>query len=247
MDFLKKRMPFDPARLILYAVPMKILLTTFTYPPNADGCAVAASVLACGLTQSGHEVTVATEFHSDRKQDVPDMNPRMVQFKLSGNANRRIGVQGVSDEREKYRKFLREWNGDLIIFENWDSWPTYLAEPLLKELRPKKILVSHGYTPHIWNIHPKFPWGVTYWMGGWPLFLRTPFLMRQFDHLVFLSLHPDFGRFLDHRIARLTGFNKISVIPNGAHAREFDDERLPDFRKEFNIGSGPLPCTSVGR
>ena len=217
---------------------MKILITTFTYPPNADGCAEAAAVLARGMASLGHDVTVATEFHPDRKENFPGANPRIEQFKLSGSANWRIGVQGGSSERAAYQNFLRAFSGDLIVFENWDSWPTHLAEPLLKNLKPKKILVSHGYVPHIWSIHPKFPWGISYWLGGWPLFLRTPFLMRRFDQLVFLSARQDWGRFLDHRIARLTGFKKFSVIPNGAFAREFDDGALPDFRKEFGLGDG---------
>ena len=64
--------------------------------------------------------------------------------------------------------------------------------------------------------------------------------MRRFDQLVFLSRCRNFGRFLDHRLARLAGFKKFSIIPNGAHVREFNDETLPDFRAEFGIGSGPL-------
>src|SRR5882724_5648201 len=216
---------------------MKILITTFTYPPNADGCAEASSVLARGMARRGHDVTVATEFHPDRKPDTPEANPRVQQFKISGTANWRVGVQG---EIEAYQKFLRNFSGDLAVFECWDAWPTYLAEPLLKDLKPKKILVSHGYTPHVWGVFPKFPWGISYWLGGWPLFLRTPFLMRRFDRLVFLSTRRDFSRFFDHLLARLTGFKKFSIIPNGAHIREFNDETLPDFRADFGVGSGPL-------
>jgi glycosyltransferase involved in cell wall biosynthesis len=77
-------------------------------------------------------------------------------------------------------------------------------------------------------------------MGGWPLLFRTPWLMRRYDQLVFLSGRRDFGRFLDHRIARWTGFKNFSIIPNGAFAREFNNDALPDFRGEFNPGSGLL-------
>jgi len=219
---------------------MKILITIFSYPPNADGCAEAASVLARGLAARGHDVTVATEFHPRRTPDAPDANPRVVQFRLSGNASLRIGVQGEPAERAAYENFLRAFDGDLIIFETWDAWPTHLAEPLLKNLKPKKILVSHGYTAHQWDFFPKFPWGLGYWLGGWPLLARTPWLMRWFDRVVFLSARRDFGRFFDHRLARLTAFQRVSVIPNGAHAREFNDDTLPDFRKEFGVGPGPL-------
>ena len=214
---------------------MKILITTFTYPPLADGCSEVAAVLARSLAGRGHSVTVATTFHPERKPDAPEANPRVVQFKVSGRANWRDRVRG---ETESFQKFLRDFDGDLVIFENWDAWPTCLAEPLLPQLKAKKILVSHGYTSQIWIPRARFPWGLGGWLGGWPLLFRTPWLMRRFDHLVFLSQRRDFGRFLDHRMARWTGFKKKSVIPNGAFAREFNDATLPDFRKEFNLGSG---------
>jgi glycosyltransferase involved in cell wall biosynthesis len=215
----------------------RILITSFTYFPNADGCSQAATVLARGLAKQGHDVTVATEFHPNRSPEAPDANPRMVQFKISGSSNWRVGVKGEPRERAAYQQFLREFDGDLIIFENWHFWNTYLAEPILRQIKAKKILVSHAYTPHLWTIFPKFPWGATYWLGGWPLFFRTPWLMRQLDQLVVLSERQDFGRFLDHKIARWIGYEKVSVIPNGAFASEFNNERLPEFRATFGIGS----------
>jgi glycosyltransferase involved in cell wall biosynthesis len=214
---------------------MKILITTFTYLPLADGCAEAAAALARGLARRGHSVTVATTFHPERQPEAPDANPRVMQFKVSGTSNWRVGVRG---ETQSFQKFLREFDGDLIIFENWDAWPTCLGIPLFKQIKAKKILRSHGYVAQIWVPHSGFPWGLGVWLGGWPLLFRTPWLMRRFDHLVFLSPRRDFGRFFDQRIAWWTGFKKISVIPNGAFAREFNDDALPDFRKEFNLGAG---------
>jgi len=214
---------------------MKILIATFTYPPNADGVAEASAVLAQGLARRGHAVTVATEFHPQRKPNAPDANPRVEQFKITGFSNWRIGIQG---ETGAYRKFLRNFSGDLAIFQTWDMWPTHLAFPCLGQIKAKKVLVSHGFAAHIWKRHHKFPWGLGYWMGGWPLVLQTPFLMRKFHQVVFLSQRCDWGRFFDHRIARWTGFNKVSIIPNGAFAREFNDDTLPDFRKDFGIGPG---------
>ena len=65
---------------------MKILIATFTYPPNADGVAEASAVLAQGLARRGHSVTVATEFHPDRKPDAPDANPRFTPQTASDSA-----------------------------------------------------------------------------------------------------------------------------------------------------------------
>lgn len=216
---------------------MKILLTTVTYPPLADGCSEAAAVLARGLARAGNAVTVATTFLPERQPDAPEANPRVVEFNIAGTSNWRNPVRG---ETEAFEKFLCAFDGELIIFQNWDAWPTFLAEPLLPKLKAKKILVSHGYTSQIWVPQPKFPWGLGVWMGGWPLLFRSPWLLRRFDHLVVLSQRQDFGRFLDHRMARWTGYKRVSIIPNGAVAREFNDDSLPDFRREFKLGSGLL-------
>jgi hypothetical protein len=90
---------------------MRILITTCTYPPQADGVAEAAAVLARGLARRGHDVTVATEFQPDRKPDAPDASPRVMQFKLTGNASWRIGVQGGPEERAAYQNFPRAFAG----------------------------------------------------------------------------------------------------------------------------------------
>lgn len=215
---------------------MNILVTTSTYRPNADGCAEATTVLAEGMAGRGHTVTVATGFHPEREPNAPNANPRIEQFKISGSSNWRVGVQGETDV---FKKFLQNIPCDLVIFENWDAWPTFLAEPLLENLKARKVLVSHGYTSHLWNRYHKFPWGLGYWMGGWPLVLRTPFLMRKFDHMVFLSERRRCDRFFDHWLAHATGCQNHSVIPNGAWPREFE-AGLPDFRAAFGIGPGPL-------
>jgi glycosyltransferase involved in cell wall biosynthesis len=216
---------------------LKILITTVTYAPNADGCAEAATVLARGLAALGHSVIVATENHPGRQPDATNANPRVVSFNISGRDNWRVGIHGNT---ARYQEFLREFDGDLVIFENWDAWSTALARPLLGQIKAKKILVSHGYTPHKWNVSPKFPWGLGQWLGSWPLVARTPWLMRQMDHLVFLSRRRDWGRFFDHRLTRWLGVTHCSVIPNGAHADEFNDPALPDFRRDLGIGPGPM-------
>ncbi|HUA67286.1 MAG TPA: glycosyltransferase family 4 protein [Candidatus Saccharimonadales bacterium] len=215
---------------------MKILITTFTYPPNRDGVAEHSTVLANGLARRGHAVTVATEFHPDRKLDALDANPRVEQFKISGLANWRIGIRG---ETVAYQKFLHNYKGDLILFSCWDVWSTSLALPQANSLKTRKVLVSHGFANHIWNRHHQFPWGLGQWIGGWPLVLKLPFDMRKLDQLVTLSHRCDFDRFFDNWVARATGYRKRSIIPNGAFAEEFIGD-LPDFRAEFGIGSGSL-------
>jgi len=215
---------------------MKILITTFTYWPTRDGCAEQAAVLAEGMARRGHAVTVATAFHPERKPNAPDANPRIEQFHISGRSNWRIGIQG---DKASYQDFLRNFSCDLMVFNNIDVWTTHLAFPLLKNIKARKVLATQGFCEHIWVPYPKFAWGLGQWVGGWPCVLRTPFLMRKFDHLVFVSERKGFDRFFDHWLAHATGYRNHSVIPNGAYAHEFSGV-LPDFRAEFGIGPGPL-------
>lgn len=213
---------------------MKILITTFTYFPNADGCAQAATVRANGLAALGHEVTVATSRHPARVAG--DSNPRVISFDITGSSNRKFPVKG---DVAAFQQFLAASNYDVILFENWDAWPTCLAVDMLQSIKGKKILVSHGYTPHIWVPHPGIGWGLGNWLGGLGLLFLTPYLMDNFDHMVFLSSRTDFGRFLDHRMAQHFAAGKFSIIPNGAFANEFQDDGSNDFRSKYGI-QGPM-------
>lgn len=215
---------------------MKVLLCTFTYPPNADGVSEASAVLARGLAARGHSVTVATAHHAQREANRPDANPRVEQFKVSGMGNRRVGITG---ECREYQDFIRNFKCDVIVFELWDYWSTHLALPLLKDIQAKKVLVSHGYTAHIWVLYHKFAWGLGPWLGGLPLVFSMPFVMRKFDHVVFLSHRAAWDRFLDHWVAKKTGFKRYSIIPNGAYLKEFT-ESSHAFRTAYGIGPGPM-------
>ena len=215
---------------------LKILITTFTYHPNADGIAEATAVLANGLARLGYAVTVATEYHPKRLPNSPESNPRVEQFKLSGLPHNPVAVQ---DDGRRYQEFLRDFQCDVIVFEAWHFWSTQLALPLLKELRAKKVLVTHGYTAHLWIRAPRFAWGLGLWVRGWPEVLAMPFRLRRYDQVVFLSARPDRDRMIDLLVARLTGFRRRSVIPNGAFVREFAESVL-DFRAAHGIGPGPL-------
>src|SRR5207249_4441864 len=94
-------------------------------------------------------------------------------------------------------------------------------------------------TAHIWVPFHKPLWGLGPWLGGLPLVLTMPFVMRRFDHVVFLSHRAAWDRFLDHWVAKATRFSRYSVIPNGAFMREFSESSL-DFRAAYGIAPGPL-------
>ncbi len=184
----------------------------------------------------GHSVTVATAYHAERQPNAAGANPRVEQFKVSGMGNLQLGIEG---ERGKYQDFIRNFECDVMVFELWDYWNTHLALPLLKKIEAKKVLVSHGYTAHLWVPYPKFAWGLGQWLGGLPLVLAMPFNMRKYDHVVFLSQRTGWDRFFDQWVAKATGFRRRSVIPNGAFVKEFQDSTL-NFRSAYGIGGGPM-------
>lgn len=197
---------------------MKVLIATFTFLPNADGVAEAGATMARGFAERGHEVIVATEYCARRTNFEPIPGVRVEQFRISGNPNLRVGIRGDVDA---YRKFLLETDPDYLICHCWDCWPTWLAQAIFDKLRARKILVSHGCSSQVWQRQRAFPWGLGQWLGWQHLTLRLPFIMRSYDHVVFLSEQRDLGRFFDHLLADLTGFRRHSVIPNAVNLSLF--------------------------
>jgi glycosyltransferase involved in cell wall biosynthesis len=197
--------------------------------------AEASAVLANGLAARGHEVAIATARHPKRSSQ-RKTNPCVFEFDVSGGGNFRQGLRG---ECESYRTFIREHDCDVMVFECWDVWSTWLAKPLLNKIKAKTVLVSHGFTAHIWVPFSRFAWGLGPWLGGLPLTFSLPFDLRRYDHVVFLSRRAAWDRFLDHWVARVTGFKRFSIIPNGAHRAEFAECKI-DFRATNGIGPGPM-------
>jgi glycosyltransferase involved in cell wall biosynthesis len=214
----------------------EILITVPTYDPVRDGLAEAAKLTANGLAGRGYRVTVATGYLADRGPESAGANPSVKQFKVDGNASWRVGFRG---EVAAYQEFIANFQGDFILCHSWETWTTDLAAPVFHKTTAKKLLASHGFTAHLVHWHNRFPWGLGQWLGWLPYAVRSPLLMRKFSRVVLLSNRLDWQRFFDHRIAKLTGYRGIVVIPNGVDPRAFD-QPLTDFRREFGIGEGCL-------
>jgi len=214
----------------------KVLILSFTFPPNADGVAEAASSMAYGLADRGFDVFVATGFLPQRENFHPHDHVTVRQFRVEGNENFRIRIKG---ERNEFMRFLDEVDADFIFGHCLDSWLLSLAGEKYSTLRGRKILISHGFSTHLVRLKPQFPWGLSYWLGWQWLTLRLPWILMRQDHLVFLSERRDLGRFFDHWVARLCGCKKISIIPNGVDESKFIVQGL-SFRQEYHLGSGPI-------
>lgn len=191
---------------------MKILLITFTYPPNKDGVSMAASEMTRGFRDKGFEVTVFT---------LPTLTPRtedeindaqIVEFEYEGTGfPRQISL--LSTQRS-YSDFLQDPRWDVVVFHSYEA-ALYRAIPLLRSMPCSKILVSHGYAALLWAKSPHFPYGAWSWtkrvfrsfkMVGW---------MRRFDRIIYLSEQADLKGFYDHLLAKVTNYPGRRVIPNG--------------------------------
>ena len=193
--------------------PLRILLLTFTYPPNKDGVAEASRSMAEELVQRGHEVVVGTTFLPQRTMPCVLNGVEVRHFDVCRSSK---SVHRFHGEVEAFQKFVRDFVGDLIVSHSWDCWPTDLARGEFATKKEKKVLVSHGFSTQIVPWHRKFPWGLGYWLRWQPYVWSLPWMMRAYDHVTFLSGMANFGRFFDHLVARWTGFDRYSIIPNSA-------------------------------
>jgi glycosyltransferase involved in cell wall biosynthesis len=212
---------------------VKILITSFTFPPQANGVAEAARSQSAGLAARGHDVTVATGFDAARTVDHSPPGVTVRQFKVSGAANIRGGCQG---DTAGYGRFIASYDGDIILCNCWQIWTTDAAIQFFPATKARKVIISHGFSAHIWHSCPRFAWGLGQWLTAQPYVLRLPKMMKAFDRLVFLSPRCDAGRFFDHSVARLFFPDRLSVIPNGVHLSDWEKAGA-DFRRRWNIAT----------
>lgn len=220
---------------------MRILLTTFTFPPQANGIAESTQAQAFGLAKRGHQVTVATDYDAQRNACSWPENVEVREFKVRGWHNLRTGMTG---EVQKYQDFLVSHPADILFCNAWQNWATDLAVLVSLRLPAKKVLLSHGFNAHVWPRQKKYPWGLGQWLGGWPYVARLPQMLRAFDHVAFLSERCDWGRFFDHWLASHLMKIPSSVIPVGVWP-DLLNQPQPSFREQYGIQS-PYLLLNVG-
>ena len=196
---------------------------------------------AFGLARRGHEVTVACPPNPERRHADYPPNLKVVEFNISGSSDFREGFQG---DVAKYADFVATFQCDAIILHCWHTWSLDVAFPVLNRNSAKKILVSHGYTKHMAEIHSRFPWGLGAWIGWQPYVWSFASQVKKLDTIVFLSERRDWLRFFDRKLVDFLGYPKTAVIPNGASIR-LSSETLPDFRKQFSIAPDELLLLNV--
>jgi glycosyltransferase involved in cell wall biosynthesis len=209
---------------------MKILIVTFTYPPNRDGVSEAASVMARAFAEDGHSVDIVTRPTTPKRPVLGENGIRIQEFALEGGIYWRVPLSG---QVEEFLRFLHEGHWSAIIFHSYSS-ELYAALPYLGNIPGKKILVSHGYGALIRIKMPHFPYGYGLWFSNLLQSLKMPFWLRKFDRVVYLSRKSDLRGFYDHFLARLSGHKGIRIIPNGVDAG-IDCGDGPGFRARHGI------------
>jgi glycosyltransferase involved in cell wall biosynthesis len=220
---------------------VKILFTTFTFAPDRNGVAEVVGAQANGLAHRGHDVTVATAYNKSRMYDgTPRV--RIAEFRIPSHLHR-PGTAEEFHELRRYRKFLADFECDVIISHCWRAWPTDFALAALSRHRARKVFVSHGYTAHRWFPRRAAGWGLGNWLRGLPYIFQTFRALRVYDHIVFLSPRADWNRFFDRRLVDWFGRPPASAIPNGTYPEQF--KHPPQlFRHQFGIRDFLVLCVS---
>jgi len=210
---------------------MKILICTFTFPPNKDGVSEAASSMAKAFLAQGWHVDIATQPANPTREKLIWNGAFIHQFDISGGTYWRYPLQGQIAE---YQSFLLEGDWDIVVFHSYSS-ELYAALPCLHSISGKKILVSHGYGAMIWVPVEKFPYGLVSYVSAVLKSLAVPFWLRRFDRVIFLSARPDLRAFYDLLLAKLSFHPGIRVVPNGVDP-ESRGGAPGAFRQSHGIG-----------
>lgn len=204
---------------------MRIVHTVESYYPSIGGMQEVVRQLSERLVKMGHEVTVATGFHPERKQNIQS-GVKIEQFAISGNDVN--GIKADAKEISRYKNFISDPRFDIVTNFAAQQWATDLALPVLKEIKAKKVFVPTGfsglYLPNFKNY-----------------FEQMKTRMKEYDMNVFLS-----DNYRDINFARENGVTAATLIPNGAAEDEFLAESTIDIRKKLGIGEKDFLILHVG-
>lgn len=207
---------------------MHILISVFTFPPEANGVAHVAYNHAIGFLKRGHKVTVATSLNNQRANFEFPNGLEVLEFDVRGNANPRTRYSG---EIAKYQKFIAASKADVIFFHCWQIWTTDLAIPFLSGSSAKTVLVSHGFNA---NSRPVSIQSLINWITWQPYVHRLPKMMRSFDHVVHLTSLANQDVFYDRMVGERIQYNNNSIIPNGFDI-DISEKNNLNFRSIYGI------------
>jgi glycosyltransferase involved in cell wall biosynthesis len=203
---------------------MKLLFCCESYWPHRGGVQEVMRQIAERMAAAGHDVSLATRVHPDRKTDIHN-GVRIHSFDIGGNM-----VTGIRGEVDRYRKFLTEFDGEAILIKAAQQWSFDALWPVIDQIKARKIFVPCGFSS---LYEPSFT----------DYFRQLPNILRQFDHLIFYAEH-----YRDIDFARANGISNFSIIPNGASEVEFGGGKRCDghLRSELGVPAADLIFLTVG-
>jgi glycosyltransferase involved in cell wall biosynthesis len=220
---------------------VKILITTFTYPPNKDGVAEACRTMAEGLAGSGWDVWIATSMENFKRTASADVTPTGT-IKITDFDFRHDPTNETAHDQEvgRYRDFVKEGGFDIIVNQCWEVPTTRYLQSILPTMKTKKIMVSHGYGVHVYTWQSRLTMGLGLWLRGLRFTVcKFPKLIRSYDRIIFLSSTKDMGRFFDHSLADWMRLSGIEIVANGVDLKPLEPT-LGDFRETHDIGTAPM-------
>jgi len=187
----------------------KVLITTFTYPPQRSGVAHVVEAHATGLVRMGHQVTVASGDISGASDESIRDGVRVCRFSVNGNGRWLRG--GYEGDVDRYQEFIQSGDWDILICHCWNIWSTDLAVKVFDNVECPKVLVSHGSLGrNKWSVK-----GLINWLDWLPYKSGMPNFIRRFNHVVLLTDMQNSDRFYDHQLMHKMKYESHSVIPNG--------------------------------
>jgi len=201
---------------------MRILFCCEFYYPSVGGVQEVMRHLAERLVQRGHHVTVATTRLAER--DFTSHNGvEIVEFGVTGNT-----VRGMHGEVDRYREYVKAFDGDAIMIKAAQQWTFDALWPVLDQIRTRKVFIPCGFSG---LYEPSYA----------DYFEALPNVLRKFDHLIFYA-----ERYRDIDFARKHGLVHCTILPNGACEVEFSVQKDNDFRSRHNIPEDSFVFLTVG-
>ena len=201
---------------------MRLLLCCESYYPSRGGVQEVMRQMAERMVARGHDVTVATSRHPQRKSNVLN-EVKIRDFRAGGKM-----PYGLHGEIAEYRQFVEEYGADAILIMAAQQWSFDALWPVLDRITARKVFIPCGFSC---LYEPDFA----------DYFKNIPGVLRQFDHLVFNAEH-----YRDIDFVRGMGLTNFTVLPNGVSELEFEQPRDPQFRRRLGISDDDFVFLTVG-
>jgi glycosyltransferase involved in cell wall biosynthesis len=201
---------------------LRLLLCCESYPPHRGGVQEVMRQIAERMAARGHDVTVATSRHPQRKPEVIN-GVRIRAFDAGGKM-----VYGLNGQIEEYREFVRTFEADAILIMAAQQWSFDALWPVLDNIKARKVFIPCGFSG---LYEPDFA----------EYFGELPDVLRKFDHLVFNA-----EKYRDIDFVRNIGLSNFTVLPNGISEADFEQEPDSEFRQKLAIPEDAFLFLTVG-